>query len=169
MASITVKYSDVPPSGHPNVILHLFHKDKLKHSVACLVDSGADCTTLPSSMSSLVYGFDICRMPEAFLKRIGAHINESECFCGDRIKSVKLPLLVGFDKYAFAIHINWVNNPNAMPLLGREDFFECFKVELDELNKQVIFHPNSEQIEHRKSKYDFEKINYLIAALKTHE
>ncbi|HLC74963.1 MAG TPA: hypothetical protein VJH88_03845 [Candidatus Nanoarchaeia archaeon] len=167
MTEIIVKYNDVPPSGHPNVTLHLFHKGKLKHSVVCLVDSGADCTTLPSSMSTLIYGFNICAMAVAFLKRIGAQMNESECFCGDRIKSVKLPLLISFDNYTFPININWVDNPNAMPLLGREDFFECFRVQFDELNKQVLFCPNQERIEQNKQKYDFERINDLIMKLKT--
>ena len=74
--------------------------------------------------------------------------------------------MVGFDKFTFPININWVDNANAMPLLGREDFFDCFKIELDGLRQQVIFYPNLEHIEKQKSKFDFNKINNLIARLK---
>lgn len=165
-----LSYTEFEGSIRPTVSLQLFFKGKLKTTVTCLLDSGADTTTFPGGLSKAIYGCNFKEMTFDYLKRIGSDRITTNCLCSRQIESIQLPLSVKFDKYDFPLEVNWIVDnkisDNVMPVVGRKGFFELFDITFKQREKKIILTPNVENIRQARNNRDISRTEQTIASLK---
>jgi len=95
-----IKYSDFYPFDKPSVRLQLYLRGKRKYKLDALLDSGADITSLPVSLSESILGIPLEDMTEQSIERMGGILSNSHCFCGKDIKSIMLPIEIDMDGHS---------------------------------------------------------------------
>ena len=96
--------------------------------VICVIDSGADYTTLPKRIGKET-GIDFTKAKET----------TSECAHGDTVVSYIAPIKVLIRNEEFTLTANFIENGGEPALLGRYDFFDRFEIVFDEANLEVTF------------------------------
>lgn len=97
----------------------------------CIIDSGADCCTLPISIGRIGLGIDFDKL------RLRPHGVECACNRKPPMKGYYYKIEIDIRGYRFPVMVNWVESDTA-PLIGREDVFSRFNV-IFEGNRSVRF------------------------------
>jgi hypothetical protein len=145
MASIDFGFKPIIPDtlAAPTIEVAPFYKGVEGRHLICIVDTGADYTTLPIDIAmSMGISFSnprpdmkepwleilakvssggVCDY-QSFLRTLydnGMHIpSKMSCACGNEIDSVLFPIEIKIDDRKFFTMVNWTD-ANAPPLLGR--------------------------------------------------
>jgi len=163
-----IKYSDYIPLNKPSLRLELYIKGNKKHSVDALLDSGADVTSIPASLSESVLGVNLQEMTDTMLGRLGGIWGASHCFCGKDIDSLMLPVQIRIAGIRFISLVNWVFGHDIDPVIGRRDIFECFNIEFRETLREIELKPIQYEIQKRQTGHfqrRVEKMENLIAEM----
>ena len=127
---IVIPYSMLLSSLRP--IIDVKFKEKETQYIPCLLDSGADISTFPTSIGTKI-GIDFSdEDPVDPPKQISGDI---KCKCYQVAKSIYLK----WQKEEITLPIMWVDSNEVDPVLGRKGFFDKFKeVAFCEEKKKII-------------------------------
>lgn len=133
--SIVIPYRDHSGSLSPVAEIELnFHGRKIK--VEGVIDSGASCSVFKCEFMSLL-GLPMNKAVRTKTTLASGEESPIVIFPGHVIKAK-----LGPHEFRLKPVFHAQPNPNAGILLGRSDFFAAFKVEFDELSKQVMLTPH---------------------------
>lgn len=125
--------ADFDPLKTPSIPITFIGNQTL--DFLALLDSGADLSAIPKSVA----------------KELGLSLEgeKSECAgIGGKVEAIetKIPIVIekGHEKYNFKIPIKIIlSDMDFTPLIGREGFFDKFKIIFDHNNERVILKRNN--------------------------
>lgn len=110
----------------PSITFQLKFGDRWKYFSA-LIDSGADFSIFPM-YAAIALGINIKK-----LKKI-----QAEAADGDFFDIYKTTLEAKINNIFFQLPIGFSEKPNVNPLIGREGFFDTFKITFDHKKRLTI-------------------------------
>jgi len=121
----------------PLIPVTLTGRSSIKLDVIALIDSGADLSVIPKELQ-IFLNLDL-RGKESNSKGIGGEV---------KVKNTKMNVNInkGHENYDFIVPVQVVLNDSTVPvLLGREGFFNQFKITFDQDNFIVSLKKNNEK------------------------
>lgn len=131
--SVTFKFkeynSNIFGSVHrPIAEVFFYTKDKSWQPITTIVDTGADYTLLPKFLAASL-GINLLKNCKVITTQgVGGH---------SQVYLLKKKIKVRIGEYERKIPLGFLNNDSVPPLLGRQEFFETFKVVFE--NFQATF------------------------------
>lgn len=136
--AVTFKYGILPEhyskeKKKPVIKLTFKGSNQTILDVIALLDSGADVSVIPKGLAE-VLGLDFREKRTS--KGIGGEIDVWN-------SSVNISMKGEHEPYKFLLPIQIANNDDIPPIIGREGFFNKFKIMIDEDNQKITLKRNS--------------------------